>query len=233
MSEQHDLFTTLESEIRQAFLNERTRTKLLDNLKQMRATELNILITGATGAGKSSTINALFDMSVAEVGISCEPHTQGVTQYRLNNLILWDSPGLGDGIEEDKRHARLLKNTLRARDEQNRFVIDLVLVILDGSSRDLGTPITLINDVLIPVLGEDAQHRLIIAINQADNALKGNQAWNYESNTPTPVSKTYLETMVRSVHRRVLRATGVYLKPVYYVAGHCDGLAKQRPYNLS
>ncbi|MCR9353794.1 GTPase family protein [Vibrio alginolyticus] len=233
MSEQHDLFTTLESEIRQALLNERTRTKLLDNLKQMRATELNILITGATGAGKSSTINALFDMGVAEVGISCEPHTQGVTQYRLNNLILWDSPGLGDGIEEDKRHARLLKNTLRARDEQNRFVIDLVLVILDGGSRDLGTPITLINNVLIPALGEDAQHRLIIAINQADNALKGNQSWDYETNTPTPASKAYLETMVRSVHRRVLLATGVYLKPVYYVAGHCDGLAKQRPYNLS
>ncbi|WP_435329857.1 hypothetical protein, partial [Klebsiella pneumoniae] len=87
-------------------------------------------------------------------------------------------------------------------------MIDLVLVILDGGSRDLGTPITLINDVLIPALGEDAQHRLIIAINQADNALKGNQAWDYENNTPTPVSKTYLETMVRSVHRRVLRATG-------------------------
>ncbi|OEE61375.1 GTPase family protein [Vibrio splendidus] len=233
MPEHHDLFTTLESEIRQATLNEQTRTKLLDNLEQMKTTELNILIMGATGAGKSSTINALFDMAIAEVGTSCEPHTQGISQYRLNNLILWDSPGLGDGVEEDEQHARLLEKTLKTKDDQKRFVIDLVLVILDGGSRDLGTPITLINDVLIPALGKEAQHRLMIAINQADNALKGNQAWDHESNTPTSAAKDHLEVMVNSIHRRVLRATGVYLKPIYYVAGHCDGTTKQRPYNLS
>ncbi|CAH6859199.1 GTPase [Vibrio chagasii] len=233
MPEHNDLFTTLEGEIRQAPLNEQTRTKLLDNLEQMKTTELNILITGATGAGKSSTINALFDMAIAEVGTSCEPHTQGISQYRLNNLILWDSPGLGDGVEEDEQHARLLEKTLKAKDDQKRFVIDLVLVVLDGGSRDLGTPTTLINDVLIPALGKEAQHRLIIAINQADNALKGNQAWDHESNTPTSAAKDHLEAMVNSIHRRVLRATGVYLKPIYYVAGHCDSTTKQRPYNLS
>ncbi|MFS1939276.1 GTPase family protein [Vibrio splendidus] len=233
MPEHHDLFATLESEIRQAPLNEQTRTKLLDNLEQMKTTELNILITGATGAGKSSTINALFDMAIAEVGTSCEPHTQRISQYRLNNLILWDSPGLGDGVEEDEQHARLLEKTLKAKDDQKRFVIDLVLVILDGGSRDLGTPITLINDVLIPALGKEAQHRLMITINQADNALKGNQAWDHESNTPTSAAKAHLEAMVNSIHRRVLRATGVYLKPIYYVAGHYDGTTKQRPYNLS
>ncbi|HHX8446491.1 TPA: GTPase family protein [Vibrio diabolicus] len=233
MSEHQDLFTTLENEIRQAPMSERTREKLLNNLKQVRTTELNILITGATGAGKSSTINALFDMAIAEVGTSCEPHTQGISQYHLNNLVLWDSPGLGDGVEEDEQHARLLEKTLKAKDEQKHFVIDLVLVVLDGGSRDLGTPITLINDVLIPALGKEAQHRLIIAINQADNALKGSQAWDHRSNTPTSAAKAHLESMMNSIHRRVLRATGVYLKPIYYVAGHRDGTTKQRPYNLS
>ncbi|MDK9516966.1 GTPase family protein [Vibrio parahaemolyticus] len=233
MSEQHDLFNTLENEIRQASINERTRTKLLDNLKQIRATELNILITGATGAGKSSTINALFDMSVAEVGVSCEPHTQVVSEYRFNNLVLWDSPGLGEGPEEDERHACALRRKLREKDDNNRFVIDLVLVIIDGSSRDLGTPLTLINDILIPELGKDAQLRLVVAINQSDNALKGNEAWNYDENTPTEQSKEYLENMVRSIRRRILAATGVYIKPIYYVAGYSDGSGKQRPYNLS
>lgn len=233
MSDHKDLFTTLENEIRQAPMSERTREKLLHNLKQVRTTELNILITGATGAGKSSTINALFDMAIAEVGTSCEPHTQGISQYHLNNLVLWDSPGLGDGVEEDEQHARLLEKTLRAKNDQKHLVIDLVLVVLDGGSRDLGTPITLINDVLIPALGKEAQHRLIIAINQADNALKGSQAWDHKNNTPTSAAKAHLEAMVNSIHRRVLRATGVYLKPIYYVAGHYDGTTKQRPYNLS
>ena len=33
------------------------------------------MITGATGSGKSSTINALFNMEVAKVGVGVNPET--------------------------------------------------------------------------------------------------------------------------------------------------------------
>lgn len=56
------------------------------------------------------------------------------------------------------------------------------MVILDGSSRDLGTSYELINKVIIPNLGED-KSRLLIAINQADQAMKGRN-WNEETNQP-------------------------------------------------
>lgn len=59
----------------------------------------------------------------------------------------------------------------------------MVLVLLDGSSRDLGTSYELINSVIIPNLGENAEKRIIVAINQADVAMKG-KYWNDERNIP-------------------------------------------------
>ena len=64
------------------------------------------MITGATGSGKSSTINALFDMEVAKVGVGVDPETMDIKKYELDNLVLWDSPGLGDGKEADVKHAK-------------------------------------------------------------------------------------------------------------------------------
>ena len=33
-------------------------------------------------------------------------------KYELDNLVLWDTPGLGDGVDEDKRHAKNIINKL-------------------------------------------------------------------------------------------------------------------------
>ena len=41
-------------------------------------------------------------MQVAEVGVGVDPETSNITSYTLDNLTIWDTPGLGDGIENDK-----------------------------------------------------------------------------------------------------------------------------------
>ena len=195
--------------------------------------KINLMITGPTGCGKSSTINALFNSEVAKVGVGVDPETMDIAKYELGNLVLWDSPGLGDGKEADNRHAKNIINKLLEVDFNGNALIDLVLVILDGSSRDLGTSYELINNVIIPNLGKDKDKRIIVAINQADVAMKG-RYWDYENNKPQQKLIDFLDAKVESIKDRIYEGTGVKINPIYYSAGFKeDGCMQTKPYNLS
>ena len=57
-------------------------------IKKINEEELNILFVGATGVGKSSTINAIFDADVAKVGYSPNPETMSIKKYEMDNMVL-------------------------------------------------------------------------------------------------------------------------------------------------
>ena len=212
-------------------LSDNEKTKVLKNLNSLKEEKVHVLITGATGCGKSSTINALFDKEVAKVGQSSNPETMNIARYDFDNVILFDSPGLGDGYEADLRHAKNITDKLVEKKPNGDLLIDLVLVILDGSSRDLGTSYELINKVIIPNLGED-KSRLLIAINQADQAMKGRH-WNDDANQPEQKLIDFLNEKVDSTKQRIYEATKVNVEPIYYAAGYKDGDEQQYPWNLS
>lgn len=174
-----NIFNSLQNDIINSDIDELNKNKILKNIMKLKEQKINIMITGATGCGKSSTINAMFDTEIAKVGVGVDPETMEIEKYELDNLILWDTPGLGDGKETDNRHSKNIIKKLSELDDQGKALIDLVLVILDGGSRDLGTSYELINQVIIPNLGEDKENRILVAINQADMAMKGRN-WNYE-----------------------------------------------------
>lgn len=214
-------------------MSDNSKAQMLKGIMQIENQKINLLITGATGCGKSSTINALFGTKVAKVGCTPDPETMEIEKYNLDNLVLWDSPGLGDGKEADNRYAKDIIKKLNERDSDGNLLIDLVLVILDGGSRDLGTSYQLINEVIIPNLGEDKENRLLIAINQADVAMKG-RYWDSEKNKPEPKLVEFLDEKVNSVKQRIKEATGVSVEPIYYSAGFKEeGENQTPPYNLS
>ncbi|RVU84108.1 GTP-binding protein [Leucothrix sargassi] len=226
------VFETIEDTIQSLDVSDRDRTKLLDGVLKLKKQKVNLMITGATGCGKSSTINALFNTEVAKVGVGVDPETMVIKKHELNNLILWDSPGLGDGKEKDAQHSKGIIKKLSEVDSKGEPVIDLVLVILDGSTRDLGTSYDLINKVIIPNLGSDAKNRILIAVNQADMAMKG-RFWNFETNQPEPKLLKFLEEKVLSIKQRVKEATSIDVEPIYYSAGYKGGEEEQSPWNLS
>jgi hypothetical protein len=231
MSQKHFTDELVEAIHSDKTLNENAKNTVLRNLARLKDTKVNILITGATGCGKSSTINALFNTEKAKVGQGVDPETMELAKYELDNIVLFDSPGLGDGKEADRRHSKNIIDKLYEKDEDGNLLIDLVLVLLDGSSRDLGTSFELINNVIIPNLGDDKK-RILIAINQADMAMKG-RFWDKDKNHPEPELIKFLDEKVESTRRRIKEATDVDVEPIYYAAGYKEGSSTQNPYNLS
>lgn len=214
-------------------LTEEQKQEILKAILETQDKKPNVLITGATGCGKSSTINALFNAEKAKVGTSPNPETMEITKYELNNLTLWDSPGLGDGAEADRKHAEGITNLLLKKDENGNYLIDVVLVILDGSSRDLGTSYELITNVIAPCLNENDHNRLIIGINQADMAMKGKH-WDSENHKPDETLSKFLKEKENSVKERIKEGTGILVEPVVYAAGFKEEGEPQEPsYNLS
>lgn len=226
-------FDVMESDIMNANIPDAEKSKLMRNFLHLKEQKINLMVTGATGCGKSSTINALFNAERAKVGVGVDPETMEITRYDLENLVLWDTPGLGDGKAADERHTKNIIKKLQERDENGNYLIDLVLVILDGSTRDLGTSYDLINNVIIPNLGEDKKNRILVAINQCDVAMKG-RYWNEEECRPEPQLEKFLEEKVESVRKRIMEGTGVDITPIYYSAGYKEeGMPQSKPYNLS
>lgn len=211
-----EIWEELEENILHSNLDETEKKALFSQLIRLKSHKVNILITGATGSGKSSTINAIFDMNLAIVGYSVDPETTDIQKYELKNLILWDSPGLGDSEIADLHHSQNIINKLIENDENGLALIDVVLVIIDGSSRDMMSSYKLINDVIIPCMPIE-ENRIIIALNQADVAMKG-KGWNPIEKKPDEELTKFLEEKISSVRRRIFEGTGVDVEPIYYSA---------------
>ncbi|MBP1548480.1 MAG: 50S ribosome-binding GTPase [Oscillospiraceae bacterium] len=180
---------------------------------------LDVLVTGCTGAGKSTTLNSLFEKAVAGVGYGSDPYTMEVSPYLFTKKVrLWDTPGLGDGVESDQIHENKLKDILWNKctiDNEEYALIDMVLVIVDGTVRDLGTTYHLIRDVIAPNIQTD---RILVAVNQADMAMKGRH-FDYCNCNPDRELTRFLDEQSESVRRRINEATGVNIeRPVYYSA---------------
>lgn len=194
-------------------------TDFITGLNIIGINPLDIMVTGVTGAGKSTTLNSIFQKDIARVGKGVDPETMTLTSYMLNDYFrLWDTPGLGDGIEKDREHSKkiieLLYKDYPVGDNKHGF-IDMVLVIIEGSNRDMGTNYKLLNEIIVPNFQKE---RIVVAINQADMAMKG-RYWDYDNNKPMDKLNNFLESQAISIQNRVKEATGVsIIKPIYYSA---------------
>ena len=85
--------------------DEKTGELNLESLKENFAKEkanVNILLMGKTGVGKSSLVNAVFGEEIAKTGVG-SPVTQNLEKYELKEkgLTLWDTKGIEAKDYED------------------------------------------------------------------------------------------------------------------------------------
>ena len=194
-------------------------TDINNNLNRIGIRPLDVMVTGVTGAGKSTTLNAFFQKTVAKVGDGVDPETMELDAYALNDFFrVWDTPGLGDGVENDKIHKKKLIDLLYKTYSVNNQIygfIDMVLVIIEGATRDMGSTYTLLNEIIVPNI---QKNRILVAINQADIAMKG-YYWDNITKSPDSQLISFLNEKAISIKERVKEATGVdILTPVYYSA---------------
>ncbi len=215
-----------------------TKQQLDEIRSRLRLTKVNVLLVGGTGVGKSSTINALFQSAgldvQAKVGETSRPETMDINQYKLgDNLVVWDSPGLGDSREKDIDHKESIKKLLFKKDARGVPLVDLVFLILDGSSRDFSSVYTLLKDVIIPSLDHNEKDRILIGINKADQAMSGH-FWDRTKNRPEEKLTKFLEDQSEEVKRRINGLDpDLNVDPIFYSAGYTfDGELISRPYNL-
>lgn len=228
------LLKLLEEQIYHSSMTDEEKEKCLHLLLESRNQPVGILLLGPTGSGKSSTINALFGKNVAKVGMGFDPETQSIEEYHLGNLTIWDCPGPGDTPQKDRENERLIREKLHETDEDGAYLVDLALVILDGSQRDMSVAHHLINDVALPALVDDydeedeeetsalqEEKRLLIGINKVD-LLRSGWGWDAVNVRPKDQLKPYIEAKEASVMSRAEEASGKKLRVVSYCAGVTD-----------
>ena len=228
------LLKLLEEQIYHSSMTDEEKEKCLHLLLESRNQPVGILLLGPTGSGKSSTINALFGKNVAKVGMGFDPETQSIEEYHLGNLTIWDCPGPGDTPQKDRENERLIREKLHETDEDGAYLVDLALVILDGSQRDMSVAHHLINDVALPALADDydeededgesslqEEKRLLIGINKVD-LLRSGWGWDAVNACPKDQLKPYIEAKEASVMSRAEEASGKKLRVVSYCAGVTD-----------
>jgi len=181
---------------------------------------LDILVVGGTGTGKSSTINALLGRQRAAVGEGVEPQTKKLAPFSLSDYFrLHDSAGLGDGGATDAEYTKDITAALNWTVGRGSFYLymDMVLLVLDGGSRDLGTAFTLLESVILQNI---APQRVLVAINQADMSMKGHY-WDYEKKEPQQPLLEFFERQAKSVKKRIMESTKMEIQePVHFSALH-------------
>ena len=74
------------------------------------AKSATILVTGKTGAGKSSLINGIIGQEVAKEGHELDRGTTEVESFECKyhdvDITIWDSPGLQDGLDKEAEYVK-------------------------------------------------------------------------------------------------------------------------------
>lgn len=211
----------------------KTVASIFERINILKNQKINILIIGASGAGKSETINALLkDAGIhnqkALANSGSDSVTTEINSYKIGNCTVFDTPGLGDLPEKDEQHIKKIISKIHEQDVQGNRLINLVIVILSANNlRNLKSEYTLINDVLIPNMA-DAE-KLIIAINKID-LFDDCHFWNLKNNQPTSQLKNTIEIELQKIRIKIKEATNIETTPIYYSAGRRE--RNKKPWNL-
>ena len=174
--------------------DESVRSKFSRFIEERYKEELNqpprIAIIGATGVGKSSTINALFGTN--------EPisHTRAKTALpeeititgANGDLIIYDMPGIGESIDRDEKHIGAYRDILSKS--------DVAVWIVSAPHRSFTYDQFIIRDVLGQV-NKQLLSRLVVGVNKVDLMHPNN--WDTRVNLPSREQEINIQDRLENI----------------------------------
>ncbi len=174
-------------------------------IKEQYEKELNqpprIAIIGATGVGKSSTINALFGTNEPishtraktalpeKIAVTLDgSHVQGAN----GDLIIYDMPGIGESIDRDEEHIGSYRDILS--------ICDVAVWIVSAVDRRFTYDQFVIRDVLGQV-NKQLLSRLVVGVNKVDLLHPNN--WDTKTNLPSREQEQNLQDRLEDILHHV------------------------------
>jgi uncharacterized protein len=188
-----------------------------------------VAIIGEAGVGKSSTLNSLFN---AGVDIS---HTEACTkeameirvplgsmlarkikvdtvEASLGDLIVYDMPGLGEGLSARNQHLTTYDDVLRR--------VDAAVWILDAPVRSIEFA-----QAEMARLDKSLTAYMTFALNKVDTVFPGETAWYTPANLPSPEQEKNIKLRIADVESKVREA-------LPHWRGQVIGYSAKRRFNL-
>lgn len=160
-----------------------------------------VAFIGATGVGKSTTLNSLFNAGV-EISHSL-PCTQSPVERKFSaqeyigargSIVVFDMPGLGEDIDADERHYAAYERVLPE--------VDVAVWIFPGEHREM-TPTQHALIRLSKTLGSEIHKKMVFALNKVDLIHPGPEDWNRPANMPSEEQVRYMHERSQDIAQKV------------------------------
>jgi uncharacterized protein len=195
--------------------------KLLENLIQ---DELKnppkVAIIGKTGVGKSSTINALFNLQekVSHTTHGTTEASKKVVELpKGGKLAIIDMPGMGEDLDLDREYTKIYEKILPEA--------DVVLYVIQANLKALREDQIILRDIVQNVMG-NLKGRLVIGLNQVDKIGPG--TWNTKFNYPSPEQEDNINRRCQAIQKELSSVLSIEIDQVEYYSAE----KRYRLYNL-
>lgn len=141
----------------------------------VKSNSVRILVTGKTGTGKSSLVNSVLGKQVAVVGQTLNPQTSEVSSFETKikgiKVIVWDSPGLQDGLENEKLYLEDIKKKCSDKIDLLLYCIAMDSPRFFTGSRDIESMVKLTD-----ALGKGIWKNAVVVLTCANRFITGKQS---------------------------------------------------------
>jgi small GTP-binding protein len=179
-----------------------------------------VAIIGKTGVGKSTTINALFnlDEKVSHTTHGTTEASKKVVELpKGGKLAIIDMPGMGEDLKLDQQYAKIYERILPEA--------DVVLYIIQANLKALREDQIILRDIVKNVMG-NLKGRLVIGLNQVDKIGPG--SWNTKFNYPSPEQEDNINRRCQAIQKELGSALSIKIEQVEYYSAE----KRYRLYNL-